>query len=97
MWGSSDVDRVYKASEGRSGGMLKIWNNEFFCKSSSWFMRGALIINGVVRKDGTQYCIINMYAPCVEQEHNELWEALQLLADQNQDMCLCIAGDFNTI
>lgn len=96
-WGNSEVDWVYKASEGRSGGMLSIWNAAIFCKSSSWFMRGALIVNGVLIKDGTRCCIVNVYAPCVEQEQNELWQALQVLVEQNQDVCVCIVGDFNTI
>lgn len=66
------MDWVYKGSEGRSGGMLTIWDNDVFCKSSSWFMRGALVVNGFFRRDGTNCCIINVYAPGLEQEKREL-------------------------
>ncbi|KAL8465251.1 hypothetical protein ACS0TY_034671 [Phlomoides rotata] len=36
VWGDSKFDWACKDSEGRAGGILTIWNDEVFCKTSSW-------------------------------------------------------------
>lgn len=60
-------------------------------------MRGTLIVNGFLKRDGTQCCIVNVYAPCAKQDKVELWDAFKILIDQNSDVCVCVIGDFNTI
>lgn len=60
-------------------------------------MRGPLIVNGFLKRDGTQCCIVNVYAPCVTQQKTELWDALQLWIEQNSEVCICVIGDFNAI
>ncbi|KAL8521151.1 hypothetical protein ACS0TY_011630 [Phlomoides rotata] len=55
-------------SEGRSGGILSIWNNDVFHKSSSWSVRGVLVINGFFTGDNSRGVLMNVYAPCLSSE-----------------------------
>lgn len=42
--------------EGRRqlGGILSIWNENSFFLVSSWYTRGVLVVNGMLKKDGQQ-------------------------------------------
>lgn len=50
-------------AEGKARGILSIWNDRVFCKVSVWFAKGVLVVNGHLREDGAQVCIVNVYAP----------------------------------
>lgn len=97
VWGGHGFDWEFSPSEGNSGGIVIIWNEAVFCKSSSWFMRGMLVVNGFWREDGTRCIIINVYAPCSFPEKCELWDAIKRVIEQNLDACISIVGDFNSI
>ncbi|KAL8540533.1 hypothetical protein ACS0TY_001969 [Phlomoides rotata] len=53
----------FKPSEGRAGGIISIWNSDKFICSSSWFMEGAIVVNGFWKSDDSHCVIINVYAP----------------------------------
>lgn len=76
---------------------MSLWNPEVFSHSSVCHMSGALIVNGFWGQDRTQCCIINIYAPCLLPEKQDLWDRLSLVIDQNPSVCICVIGDFNSI
>lgn len=39
----------------------------------------------------------NIYASCNSSAKLELWESLKLEIQQNNECCICLAGDFNSI
>lgn len=77
LWGERKIDWACRDSEERSGGILTVWDDDVFCKTSCWHIRGALIVNCFLRKDGTTCCIVNIYAPCGTQEKFELWDSIK--------------------
>ncbi|KAL8544723.1 hypothetical protein ACS0TY_005092 [Phlomoides rotata] len=97
LWGNPNLDWASRESEGRSGGILTIWNNEVFHKSSSWSTRGVLVINGFFTGDGSRGVLMNVYAPCSSPEKTEVWDIIKLTVNQNMDARVCVVGDFNSI
>ncbi|KAL8557848.1 hypothetical protein ACS0TY_005085 [Phlomoides rotata] len=97
LWGNPNLDWASRESEGRSGGILTIWNNEVFHKSSSWSTRGVLVINGFFTGDGSRGVLMNVYAPCSSPEKTEVWDIIKLIVNQNMDARVCVVGDFNSI
>lgn len=43
------------------------------------------------------YCLINVYAPCNDDEQILLWDHLRLVVEQWEEANVCIIGDFNAI
>ncbi|KAL8479251.1 hypothetical protein ACS0TY_026209 [Phlomoides rotata] len=52
LWDNSNFDWAFSESVGRSGGILSMRDEDVFHKSSSWNVRGALIVNGYFTGDG---------------------------------------------
>ncbi|KAL8554575.1 hypothetical protein ACS0TY_002678 [Phlomoides rotata] len=97
VWGGQNFDWAYKEAEGRSGFILSIWNDEIFCKSSSWHIKCMLVVNGFWRNDGSRCCLLNIYAPCNLADKLVLWDNIRLVVDQFDDACICVVGDFNSV
>jgi len=56
-----------------------------------------LIIKGRVIDTGDVFIIFNVYAPCDLDAKKVLWEWLQPLVLNNNYICLCVCGDFNSV
>ncbi|KAL8493332.1 hypothetical protein ACS0TY_024521 [Phlomoides rotata] len=97
LWGRSNYDWVYRDAEGRSGGLISIWNSGVFSKSSSWHTKGLLVVKGRWLEDSSVMLILNVYAPCNTTEKVQLWEILQVVTEQYEEYRICVAGDFNSI
>ncbi|KAL8508390.1 hypothetical protein ACS0TY_018850 [Phlomoides rotata] len=89
--------RDYGATQILTGGILSIWKNEVFHKSSSWNVRGVLVVNGFFTEDGSRGVLLNVYAPCSSSEKRDLWDIIQNTVLQNLDARVCVVGDFNSI
>ncbi|KAL8508002.1 hypothetical protein ACS0TY_018528 [Phlomoides rotata] len=59
--------------------------------------QGIPVINEYWRKDGMKCIIINVYAPCSVREKATLWDMIKLIGEWNDDDCVCVVGDFNSI
>lgn len=55
------------------------------------------MVNGRVRESGVEVCSLNVYVPCNLRDKMLLWERVELVVGQNENMCLCVIGDFNSI
>lgn len=55
------------------------------------------MVNGFWTSDGSNVCIINVYAPCSSAERSEVWDLISMVVNQYSDSCICILGDFNAI
>lgn len=68
-----------------------------FGMMSAWFAKGVLVVNGFLHDDGSQVCIINVYAPCLSAEKLVLWDLIRNVIMQQSDTYICVVGDFNAI
>lgn len=97
LCGDQNFGWAYVDAEGKSGGILSIWDDRVFCMMSSWFVKGVLVVNGFSRENGDQVCILNVYAPCSFSKKSVLWDIVGNNLAQNRNILTCIAGDFNAI
>ncbi|KAJ9538631.1 hypothetical protein OSB04_031364 [Centaurea solstitialis] len=94
MWGSEDVDFVFKKSTGRLGGLITMWNKNEFSKSYSIEGEGFLAVFGHWSGiDGLMGCV-NIYGPSGEREKLQLWGRLCTFL-HNKEVRWCLWGDFN--
>lgn len=97
LWWEQNFDWECVEAEGRSGGILSIWNDKIFCKTSSWQTRGVLAVNGFLKEDGSQVCILNVYAPCSTTDRIILWDIICNYLASYSATLVCVMGDFNAI
>lgn len=97
LWGDKNCEWACMDAEGNSGGILSIWNNEVFSMVSSWFVKGVLVVNGFLKEDGQQVCVMNVYAPCSSTEIFLLWDLIGNAIEQQSNTYTCVVGDFNAI
>ncbi|KAL8516077.1 hypothetical protein ACS0TY_014670 [Phlomoides rotata] len=97
VWGEGNIGWAFREAEGRSGGILSIWNADKFSVMSCWHTRGAVVVNGMWGSERSHCCIINVYAPCPLTERKLLWEMIETIVSQNITSCICVIGDFNSI
>lgn len=83
LWGQNICGWVYRESEGRSGGIISLWNPEVFSASSSWHMKGSVVVNGYWGSERIEFSIVNIYVPCQVSEKIELWDRLQGMISKN--------------
>ncbi|KAI8569700.1 hypothetical protein RHMOL_Rhmol02G0297800 [Rhododendron molle] len=50
IWGNADLDFASASAVGASGGLLTIWNKEFFTADSVISHRNFILVQGVVNK-----------------------------------------------
>ncbi|MCH80227.1 cysteine-rich receptor-like protein kinase [Trifolium medium] len=97
LWGSDEFDFVFKESDGKSGGLLSIWDAKSFKLISSMCLNYAQIINGIWLKDNVQVVIVNVYAPCDLKNKVECWNEILCALNVYKDGLICLMGDFNSI
>ncbi|GAU25065.1 hypothetical protein TSUD_257590 [Trifolium subterraneum] len=95
LWGHKDVNWVAKNPTGLSGGMLIIWNFDFFSLLNSYYGDGYLGIR--VDREGDELNIVNVYSPCIISGKKKLWEDLLALKQSTGGGKWCVRGDFNSI
>ncbi|KAL8480705.1 hypothetical protein ACS0TY_027301 [Phlomoides rotata] len=97
IWGDRNFDWAYCEAEGRSGGLISIWNSNVFSKSCSWHTKGLLVVKGIWLEDSSDLLLLNVYAPCNSTEKAQLWDIIISVTEQYEDYRICVAGDFNSI
>lgn len=68
IWKSERMGWSCEGAVGRSGGILSFWDESKFICSSHWSIGGVVVVVGRGRETGEDYCIINVYAPCDDDE-----------------------------
>ncbi|XP_058774728.1 uncharacterized protein LOC131649000 [Vicia villosa] len=97
MWGSNEFDFASKPSEGRSGGIVTMWDRSKFELQNSRILNHAIWVEGVWGKEKRKVIIINVYAPCNGRRKRELWVELKARLTEKQGVCVCVLGDFNAV
>ncbi|KAL4277961.1 hypothetical protein GQ457_03G002160 [Hibiscus cannabinus] len=76
LWYDDEVDFRFSAAEGRSGGLISVWDKNVFQVESSVIHKRFIFLKGKWLKQGFITAVLNIYGPCVLSEQVELWETL---------------------
>ncbi|GKC47378.1 RNA-directed DNA polymerase, eukaryota [Tanacetum coccineum] len=87
---------VHSDSVGNSGGILCIWDPNFFRRSSFTRSDYFVIVRGVWLKSGIDLMIVVVYAPQEAKEKRMLWDYLAHVSNQWVGK-LVMMGDFNEV
>nr|GEU34258.1 RNA-directed DNA polymerase, eukaryota [Tanacetum cinerariifolium] len=94
MWGNSNFDFVYSESLGFFGGILCIWEKDFFKKDFVTVSDNFIAVYGTWIPSNTKFLFISIYAPQQTSLKRELWDyLLVLLGRWNGEVVLM--GEFN--
>ncbi|PNX92269.1 cysteine-rich receptor-like protein kinase [Trifolium pratense] len=97
LWGNSDCNFAFKPSEGRSGGLLTIWNSSILSVHRTIIRDHVLWLEGEWGEEKKKVNIVNVYAPCEARRKRVLWADLkEMILTQREDNW-CLLGDFNAI
>jgi exonuclease III len=97
LWGGEDVGWRNSIANGRSGGLLTMWDKNKGSLVSSFQGQGYL---GVCLEWGVKklrHVILNVYAPCFLSSKKTLWVDLLVAMRVYGADHYCILGDFNAI
>ncbi|XP_058758687.1 uncharacterized protein LOC131631944 [Vicia villosa] len=97
IWGSNDFDFAFKPSNGRSGGILAIWDKNFLSIRITHVLEYALWLEGEWGMGRNVVSLVTVYAPCDRRSKSALWSDLLNRINRNREVSICILGDFNAI
>jgi exonuclease III len=97
LWGSDDCDFAFKPSEGRSGGLLTIWNSNIMVIQRKNIMEHAIWLEGEWGGEKKRVNFLNVYAPCDTRRKQVLWAELKNVILAKKEERWCVLGDFNAI
>lgn len=96
IWHSDHYDCVHVNANGRSGGILSIWDINKFFVSHSITGNGFVLIKGVWAANNIPCAFINIYAPASTSERKILWDEVSSHI-QSFNGGICVTGDFNCV
>ena len=96
IWNEPGIQHIFSPSIGNSGGLLSLWNENFFQIESQQISRHWIAICGTITLSNFRCCLINVYNPCSHELRNETWLELIDFRSLVQLPCL-LMGDFNEI
>ncbi|GKC55823.1 cytochrome P450, partial [Tanacetum coccineum] len=96
IWNHTQFDFVHKMSQGKSGGILAVWDTSCFIKIDSLEGDGFLAIIGKWYTINSHCLLVIVYAPQDYKEKKMLWKALTLLINRHNSFSI-ILSDFNEV
>ncbi|GJZ76720.1 RNA-directed DNA polymerase, eukaryota, reverse transcriptase zinc-binding domain protein [Tanacetum coccineum] len=96
LWGNINFDYACSMARGRSGGLISIWDPNFFSKEAIWCDDHFIIVKGHWNNE-VGYCfMINIYGPQESLAKSSLWNRLAEFMNQHNGKFIPF-GDFNTV
>ncbi|GJV68125.1 RNA-directed DNA polymerase, eukaryota, reverse transcriptase zinc-binding domain protein [Tanacetum coccineum] len=77
MWGNFAFDYVCSMAQGRSGGLISMWDPNFFSKEFIWCDDYFIIIKGNWKNVVEDCYMVNIYGPYDQVSKLALWNRLQ--------------------
>ncbi|GJX30644.1 putative RNA-directed DNA polymerase [Tanacetum coccineum] len=96
FWNNSPFDFVFKESDGKSGGILAVWDTSWFTMTDSKKGDGYLAVLGNWRNIDSLCLMVIVYSPQGLRDKEMLWNDLTRLIDNHNDFSI-ILGDFNEV
>jgi exonuclease III len=97
IWGDAPRDFSFCRSVGASGGLVTVWDTSRIVVWSSMCYGNVLVIKGKVISSDEEFMIFNVYAPCDLAAKREMWGTLKSKVLNNNDVNVCVCGDFNSV
>lgn len=76
VWNDAQVQWSFSPSMGNSGGLISLWNADFFTINNSHSERHWIAINGIIKHLHFHCNLINIYNPCSAAERALVWDSL---------------------
>jgi hypothetical protein len=96
LWGNTYFDYACSSAQGRSGGILCMWNNLVFKRNRIISARWFVAIEGVWIPNNMALLVISVYAPQALCDKRSLWHTLlNLISRWHGEVVLM--GDFNEV
>ncbi|XP_035834024.1 uncharacterized protein LOC118482594 [Helianthus annuus] len=96
FWDNSDFEFSKVDADGRSGGLLSLWNSGVFKKEMEIKNQNFLLIKGRIVGDNEDLVIVNVYGSTNQANRRRLWEEL-LAAKNSINGNWIMLGDFNEV
>ncbi|XP_071729376.1 uncharacterized protein [Rutidosis leptorrhynchoides] len=96
IWGAPNFNFIQKPKVGKSGGMLTIWDPCVFKVSEAVEKQNFLAIKGRWIGKQNESIVVNIYGPYKDGE-KKMWDCLENLMSQSNDVEWVIRGDFNEL
>ncbi|PWA62831.1 cytochrome P450 [Artemisia annua] len=96
MWGHSLFDFLVKKSDGKSGGIMAIWDPSKFAMSNSTIGDGFLALSGKWIPYDADCIFVVVYAPQELSRKKKLWMDIKALVDLANSISV-VMGDFNEV
>ncbi|KAL4304595.1 hypothetical protein GQ457_10G009920 [Hibiscus cannabinus] len=94
LWSSSVLDYALSPSIGSAGGLLSMWDTDYFQVDEKIIRPRFIVLIGCIKHKNFTCGILNVYGPTVEAEKGDFLGDLLALIRQKQ-IPWCLAGDFN--
>ncbi|GKC22688.1 putative RNA-directed DNA polymerase [Tanacetum coccineum] len=96
LWGNSGFDFVSKNSNGKSGGIIAVWDKHRFSRTGWEEGDGFIAVFGIWLPINAPCLVIIVYAPQNINLKRLLWNSLNMLISTH-DCLTIIMGDFNEV
>ncbi|XP_028116645.1 uncharacterized protein LOC114314370 [Camellia sinensis] len=95
IWGCTRFEYMEVGSQGSSGGIICVWDPEFFQLKECCGSRNFLLLQGTIYHS-FDCVLMNVYAPTDVSKRGRLWEIIKQLRSKFLSPW-CLEGDFNEI
>ncbi|CAK8561844.1 unnamed protein product [Lathyrus sativus] len=95
IWRNSDMGWSALNSNGRSGGIITLWNRSKVSALFSFCGAGYLGIQFLWKNQNL--IVVNVYAPCGSADRRKLWRELAKIKSNFSGAGWIVAGDFNEV
>jgi len=95
LWGNQNYGFSYRPSLGAYGGILTIWDTEEVDVIITRSLAHVVIIQGKMVKNGADFSLANVYAPCDPLRWQDVWNHLGTIIVNFRETYWCVCGDFN--
>ena len=95
-WNCDNLDWKFSPSIGNSGGILSIWEVDYFSLESTRIEPNWIAIVGTIPSKNLRCILINLYNPCDVERRKEVWNEIEEMCKSLGIPCL-IMGDCNEV
>ena len=92
LWNNTPFEFVYNESNGKSGGILAVWDTTHFSVTDSLKGDGYLALHGRLRNIDPSFLIVVVYAPQDNRDKIKLWNKLASLIENHNSFSILL-GD----
>nr|GEU39672.1 RNA-directed DNA polymerase, eukaryota, reverse transcriptase zinc-binding domain protein [Tanacetum cinerariifolium] len=96
LWGNMNFDYACSMARGRSGGLISIWDPNFFSKEAIWCDDNFVIFKGHWNNEVRDCFMINIYGPQEYAAKSSPWNRLAEFMNQHNGKFI-LFGDINTV